>query len=329
MTKLLKETRITILLSLNLIAILVVGVLILKSLGVFENSKVVDEVSADIPWNSSESENLYTDPDSQQDQSAQNQSNQDQFDSSSTTDAASATDSANANSNTTSNSLSPLPLWTEKTLTIYESADVDICIDAGLSNLGDMYWQTSDTSVIQGFYTGARTWLGYDSADCRYPAISGTGTVQITAGTYDGKYRDILTVEVIEVPVERWKREVLNLVNRERQNQGLDPLVWGETCASAATTRSEELQTLYSHTRPDGTDWYTACDLPTSSDVAGENLAMGNSAVSPETVVNSWLNSEKHRENILNPTYTHLAVGFTFDPTTKYRTYWSQFFSTY
>ena len=41
------------------------------------------------------------------------------------------------------------------------------------------------------------------------------------------------------------------------------------------------------------------------------------------------MNSPDHRANILSPNFTKLSVGFIFDPGTKYKTYWSQFFSTY
>ena len=87
--------------------------------------------------------------------------------------------------------------------------------------------------------------------------------------------------------------------------------------------------TLYAHTRPDGSSWSTVCPAPDSGGISGENLAIGNAAVSPATVVALWMGSESHRANILNPDYTKLAVGFVFDPNSTYRTYWSQFFSTY
>ena len=32
---------------------------------------------------------------------------------------------------------------------------------------------------------------------------------------------------------------------------------------------------------------------------------------------------------ILNPEFTKLAVGFVFDPSAPYQTYWAQYFSTY
>ena len=222
-------------------------------------------------------------------------------------------------------------LWAEDEITIFQTADFDICVGGGLSGLGDMYWQTSDTNVIAGFYSGARTWLGYSSETCRFPIIAGTGTTTVTAGTYDGKRRDSIKVTVVEVPKLKWEYEVLSLVNQERVRNGLNVLSWGDTCAVAAETRAEELVKSYSHTRPDGRPWSTACDNPNSNmeSIEGENLVVGNSAVSPETTVAAWMNSEAHRENILNPEYTKLSVGLYFNPDTQYKTHWSQYFSNF
>lgn len=220
-------------------------------------------------------------------------------------------------------------LWNETAITIYATPDVDICVGGNLSNLGSMYWQTSNPEVIAGFYDSSRTWLGYDSDSCRYPVIRSAGTTTITAGTYDGKRKDSIIVNVIEPPIEQWEHEVLTLVNKIRIKNDLNQLAWGYTCESAADLRANETKILYSHTRPDGSSWSTACPAPETGGESGENLAIGNAAVSPATVVALWMGSESHRDNILNPNYTNLAVGFTFDPNTNYRTYWSQFFSTY
>lgn len=220
-------------------------------------------------------------------------------------------------------------LWAEDNIVIYQTADFDICVGGGLTNLGDMYWQSSNQSVISGFYNSARTWLGYNSSTCRYPVIVGTGTTTITAGTYDGSRYDKINVTVIAPPVEQWKRDVLNLVNDERAKAGLEALSWGTTCEAAANTRAKELIASYSHTRPDGSSWQTACPIPQTGGMSGENLNAGNAAVSPETVVASWMNSADHRANILNPNFKYLSVGFVFDPSSPYKTYWSQYFSTY
>lgn len=220
-------------------------------------------------------------------------------------------------------------LWNESAITIYATPDIDICVGGGLDDLGEMYWQTSNASVISGFYNSARTWLGYSNETCRYPVITGTGTTTITAGTYDGQRRDSITVNIVSPPVDQWKHEVLTLVNKIRIKNNLNQLAWGVTCEKAADVRAAETMITYAHTRPDGSSWSTACPTPSSGGVSGENLAIGNAAVSPASVVALWMGSESHRANILNPEYTDLSVGFIFDPESPQRTYWSQFFSTY
>ena len=220
-------------------------------------------------------------------------------------------------------------IWSESAMTIYATADQDICIGSGLSDIGDTYWQTSNPSVIAGFYDSARTWLGYETSSCRYPVVKGTGTTTITVGTYDGRRKDSIEVTVLTPPVDQWKKDVLSIVNNIRASNGLGNLTWGTTCESAANIRAHEIITLYSHTRPDGSNWSTACPAPESGGKSGENLAMGNAAVSPVSVVMLWLGSDSHRENIMNPDFSKLAVGFVYDPDSTYKTYWSQFFSTY
>ncbi len=221
-------------------------------------------------------------------------------------------------------------LWNETSITMYQTADFDICVGGDATGLNDMYWQSDNPAVISKFYNSARTWLGYDSVRCRYPVIAGTGTTTITAGTYDGKRYDKLTVTVIEPPVEQWKRDVLTLVNQERAKNGLGALSWGGVCKTAADVRVKEQMVNYSHTRPDGSAWSTACpEIAATGGKIGENLAVDNAAVSPSTVVQTWMNSPDHRKNILDPDFKYLTVGFIFDPNSKHKTYWSQYFSTH
>ena len=314
----LKQTRLTILLSLNAGAILLAGVLI--SAAIWLNGgmdfQVVSEHSDEVKEEIAAPELIEAEA-----------------------NAASALTEAQKNyvtsvHTTTGVSSEPVPdgeLWAEDSITMYQTADYDLCIGGELSGLGEMYWQTSNPEVISGFYSGARTWLGYSADGCRYPIVAGLGTTTITAGTYDGTRRDTIEVRVVEVPKVKWEYEVLSLVNQERVRNGLSKLTWGDTCSEAAETRATELKALYSHTRPDGRAWDTACDSPADGGTytEGENLVVGNSAVSPETAVAAWMNSEDHRANILNPGYTRLAVGFYYDSDSHYKTHWSQYFSNY
>lgn len=315
----LKQTRWTILLSINAAAILIVGILITSA--IWFNGGVafhaVGERSDVVEGDLSETELLDSATNSNSEPIAN-------------INAIGNDDYISTSSHEYSSSAVPDgELWNESNITLYATPDIDICVGGSLSDLGEMYWQTSNPNVISGFYNSSRTWLGYDNDTCRYPIIAGTGTTTIVAGTYDGKRKDSITVTVLDPPADQWEHEVLTLVNKIRIKNSLEQLSWGETCESAADTRASEAKVLYSHDRPDGSSWATACPAPSSGGTSGENLAMGNAAVSPASVVALWMGSEAHRKNILNPEYTKLSVGFVFDTDAEYRTYWSQFFSTY
>jgi hypothetical protein len=321
----LKQTRTTILLSVNAVVVLLVGIMLANVLSpdASREFRILNEHSDDIEDTPDETELL---PDiafdemwgKDEDTGAGNNSSK-------------PNDKPNSNSPSTGGEivLGEGELWSRTAATLYVTADTDICIDAVISNIGDLYWQTDNKSVIAGFYTTSRESLGFPKDRCRYPKIVGTGTATVTAGTYDGKYRDSIKIEVKPVPIEEWKREVLRLVNAERAKIGVTALIWGDTCAVAADIRARELVASYSHTRPDGSPWNTACPVPTSGGASGENVFAGNAAVSPKTVVAGWMASTNHRANILNAAFTRLAVGFYFDPNTELRTYWEQYFSTY
>ena len=53
-------------------------------------------------------------------------------------------------------------------------------------------------------------------------------------------------------------KQVLKLVNAERKKAGLNELIWDDTVAAAAATRSIEIEKSFSHTRPDGRTFATA-----------------------------------------------------------------------
>ncbi len=330
--RLMHQTKVTILLSLNAVAILIVGVMIFSAISLNGGIefRVVSERSDTFEESLEETGLLVPVSEKKDAPVVVIGGNSVSVGGGGSGSTGYVTGSSTASSGGISTNAVPSgQLWSEDAITIYQTADFDICVGGGLSGLGDMYWQTSNTGVIAGFYNTARTWLGYSAETCRYPAIVGTGTAVVTAGTYDGARYDKLTVTVIAPPVEQWKRDVLNLVNQQRAAAGLGALSWGSTCEGAANTRAKELMSSYSHTRPDGSSWSTACPVPSSGGYSGENLAAGNAAVSPETVVAQWMNSAEHRANILNPNFKYLSVGFVFDPNSTYKTYWSQYFSTY
>lgn len=110
---------------------------------------------------------------------------------------------------------------------------------------------------------------------------------------------------------------VLNKVNQIRVANGLNALRYDAALEGTSTVRASEITTKFSHTRPDGTDWYTVnADL-----MYGENLAEGFKTA--DEVVNAWMASPAHKANILKPDFTTMSVSMT---TKNGRTYWAQEF---
>ena len=58
----------------------------------------------------------------------------------------------------------------------------------------------------------------------------------------------------------------------------------------------------------------------------GENLASG--VMTPEDVVNGWVGSPHHCENLMNARFTQMAVAFAVNPSSRGGIYWTQLFGT-
>lgn len=114
--------------------------------------------------------------------------------------------------------------------------------------------------------------------------------------------------------------KVLQLVNEERASRGISKLKLTKDLTKAAMIRSAELtETGLSHTRPNGQDCFS---MFTWQNAAGENVAYGQ--ITPESVVNDWMNSETHRKNILDTRYKTIGIG-CFEYGGTY--YWTQNFN--
>lgn len=123
---------------------------------------------------------------------------------------------------------------------------------------------------------------------------------------------------------------MLALVNEARRENGLNELWYSARVHEVSTLRAVELSSYYSHTRPNGTGFHTAfADVGVSYRFAGENIAYGrNMFETAGEVFEAWMNSESHRENILNPDFECVAFGLSVlkvGSNTYY--YWSQEFA--
>ena len=99
--------------------------------------------------------------------------------------------------------------------------------------------------------------------------------------------------------------KVLNLVNKERRKTGLPNLAMDQSLLETAMLRGFENIVYWSHTRPNGTDCFTA-----NNKMFGENIASWQET--PEDVMDSWMSSPGHRENILSSSFKSIGIGCVY-----------------
>ena len=109
--------------------------------------------------------------------------------------------------------------------------------------------------------------------------------------------------------------EANTLVNEIRAEAGLNSLKWDSNLETVANVRANEISEKFSHTRPNGRQWYTV----NSKIQGGENLAFGFNTA--EDVVDAWMNSPTHRDNILYSDFNKVAISIYEEDGTYY---WAQ-----
>ena len=144
-------------------------------------------------------------------------------------------------------------------------------------------------------------------------------------------YNLLARAQINTVTYSAYANEVLRLVNIERANVGVAPLVLDEALCNAANMRAIEMDCtgVFGHKRPNEHscfEVYDICNVEWQS-ACGENIAAGQAT--PEEVMNSWLKSAGHKANILSPEYTKMGLGYSNSGcgAGSYSHYWAQEFA--
>ena len=136
-----------------------------------------------------------------------------------------------------------------------------------------------------------------------------------------GTYSNVVSCQT-PMDVATIQEQMLSAVNKERAKVGVAPLKLYNPINETSQVKAKDMyQTgVFSHYSETLGYFYNQYDNAGLFYMAGgENIAMGQDSVA--SVMNSWMNSEGHRENILNEKYTYLGVGY-------YNGYWVQQFLT-
>lgn len=97
----------------------------------------------------------------------------------------------------------------------------------------------------------------------------------------------------------------LELVNQVRAKAGRKKLTMGSQLQEDAMRRAEEIAVYFSHVRPCGESCFSA--FTNSYTKAGENIAAGHEE--PSQVMEDWMDSTLHRQNILDRDFTEIGIG--------------------
>lgn len=122
------------------------------------------------------------------------------------------------------------------------------------------------------------------------------------------------------------EQTVIDRTNAERKLAGLRPLAESQQLADAARRHAHDMA------RRDVMDHKLGGRLPADRVRAtgfeyravGENIAQRQPT--PKAVVDAWMDSRGHRQNILGEQFTHIGVGMAIN--SKGEPYWVQVFGT-
>lgn len=180
--------------------------------------------------------------------------------------------------------------------------------------------------------------VNYNDANITIKTASGDAvsqaqgnTVKITAGQENSQVKIIAThpnggvdektvnvtikkeVAKQSAPSDQMAKDIIYYTNKYREKLGIAPLSYVSDVDPASKIRAKEASVKWSHTRPDGTGFHTVFDETGLSEKythTGENLFMSNYKPTAEEVVDKWIASPSHEENLRRESFTGVSVHF-------------------
>lgn len=164
---------------------------------------------------------------------------------------------------------------------------------------------TSKYTVVKGdslWKISVKYYVGLDEIIAANPQISNPNLI------YPNQ---VITVPLGDSGVTSFEKQVVDLVNNIRAQNGLSKLTENWELSRCARYKSQDMQNkgYFSHTSPTyGSPFDMMAAFGIQYRTAGENIAKGYA--SAQAVVNGWMNSPGHKANILNASFTQIGVGY-------------------
>ncbi|MCM1329132.1 MAG: CAP domain-containing protein [Ruminococcus sp.] len=185
----------------------------------------------------------------------------------------------------------------------------------------DIALSNSDKSVCS---TSWGKWDGNNIKLTIKAKKKGTAVITVYAKGSQKSTAEKITVTVGGNEMLTPEEQVVELVNKERKAKGLNELEMDEELNRIAAIKAKEISEQYTHDRPDGRSWRTLLDDEGYSfSTAAENINR-TSIFDVEYTMDSWMNSETHKKNILTKGFTKIGIGYYEGADGKF--YWVQEF---
>ena len=198
------------------------------------------------------------------------------------------------------------PSISEKSIQIEEKSSYKLSMK---NTIRTPYWSSDNSKVAVVAYDGTVT--GCNAGTTTIRAKLGKKTYSCTVQVTDGYYRHTVDEAPESITTDANVLGVLQYVNNLRAQYNLPALVLDRNLTNAANARALECAQKYSHTRPDGTDFYSILDTGEYKmiyDFAYENIANGQEDA--YSVVDEWFRSSAHKAAILTEDTTITGIGY-------------------
>jgi len=125
-----------------------------------------------------------------------------------------------------------------------------------------------------------------------------------------------------------YESQVVALVNQARGQNGLPPLTQNSQLSAAALAHSTDMacNDFVGHSGSDGSHWTDRISVQGYSfSYATENIYVGfpDFGGTPDGAFEWWMNSQVHRDNILDPKVSEIGVGYVFNGSSSYGGYYT------
>ncbi|MGG0822282.1 CAP domain-containing protein [Paenibacillus turicensis] len=177
-------------------------------------------------------------------------------------------------------------------------------------SMNDLFKSFQGMDTTEMFFNNPNTSVDYSNGDkLDSSRDQGTKTPGTNAGVITGSSDNSQNAN--NSSTSAYASQVVTLVNKERAKAGLSTLASDPALANMALDKAKDMYNnkYFDHNSP---TYGSPFDMMKAYGIrytyAGENIAKGQR--NPQEVMNAWMNSTGHRQNILSPNFTKIGVAY-------------------